>query len=468
MARKRRKGGRRRRRQSREEAPRRRRRRRGRARRSREAPRRRRRRRYARAAEAPRRRRRRRGGRRRRARAREFPRQVRRTRRGRFTRRRGGKSHGKRYRTRLVGHITGERLRRRRHSRRGAMENPVTGWELVVGLVTGAIGYTAADVIDRLVTMRERKDDKGQALAMRFIEAPLMDDFLPRVGAGVAVAGTPLVVAQFIRSPMGRSALQFFGFGAAVRLVGKAVDDLAAYLFKDSASDSTGKKLFSGEIGQRTAVGLAGAPCSTCGQYPGLGGSCGCRSMIPSGPSTGPSVMPQMQLPQGGPHPTIPPGGGYPPVVNQGPYTPPGGFVPPPAISRQPQVPPEQMPPGIMVPTTPQSPPVSAYAPVGVRGLGDVSGATDVLRSHGEAYVALRKNREVLAAHAAGHATPDQRKYADQLIAKHRGSFATLGQFHPQVLDSAARGLGLVVEEDNSSLRFPGTSRHRRNDEAAE
>jgi hypothetical protein len=386
-------------------------------------------------------------------------------------------SHGKRYRTRLVGHITGER-RRRRYHRRGAMENPVTGWELVVGLVTGAIGYTAADVIDRLITMRQRPDPKDTTgktfLPMRFIEAPLMDDFLPRVGAGVAVAGTPLVVAQFIKSPMGRSALQFFGFGAAVRLVGKAVDDLAAYLFKDSAVDSTGKKLFSGEIGQRTAVGLSGAPCTNCGQYPGLGGACGCRSMIPSGASTGPSVMPSMQLP---PTSMIPPGGQQPPVVNQGPYTPPGSKVPPPAIAQQPPpgfVPPVIAPqvPGTQIPGQPGTAPMYPIAApalpppaAGIHGLGD---ATQVLRSHGDAYVALRKNREVLAAHAAGHATPDQRKYADQLIAKHRGSFQALGQFHPQVLDSAARGLGLVVEEDNSSLRFPGTSRHRRNDEAAE
>jgi hypothetical protein len=363
------------------------------------------------------------------------------------------------------------------------MENPANGWEIVIGLVTGALGFTASDVIDRLIVTRERKDDKGQPMAIRFPEAPLMDDFLPRAGAAIALAAAPLVVAQYISNPNGRAALQFFGFGAAFRFLGKAVDDLAAYLFKDSAADSTGKKLFAGEIGQRAAVGLAGAPCAQCGNAAGAGlAGCSCRSMIPSGPSTGPSVMPQMQLPQGGPPPTIPPGGGYPPVVNQGPYTPPGGKVPPPAITQQPPpgfVPPVMVPqvPGTQIPgqpgSAPQYPVAAPRLPpavVGVNGLGDVSAATDVLRSphHAQAYVAIRKNRTVLAAAHAGHASPDQKKLADRLVSQHRSSFETLQQFHPTVLDSAARGLGLAVDEDASGSRWPGASRHRDHDEAAE
>jgi hypothetical protein len=85
----------------------------------------------------------------------------------------------------------------------------------------------------------------------------------------------------------------------------------------------------------------------------------------------------------------------------------------------------------------------------------------DVLRSHGPAYVALRKNRAVLAAAQSGSATPDQRKMADRIVSQHRASFAALGQFHPQILDNAARGLGLAVEDDSSGMRFPGASRHR-------
>lgn len=348
------------------------------------------------------------------------------------------------------------------------MENPVGGMELVVGLVTGAIGYTASDVIDRLIVTRERKDDKGQPMAIRFPEAPLMDDFLPRAGAAVAVAAVPLIAAQYISSPMGRAALQFFGFGAAFRFLGKAVDDVAAYLFKDSAADSTGKKLFAGEIGQRAAVGLTGlgaAPCPNCGQRAGLG-ACGCRSMLPQFANN----LPIQPSPISS---TIPPGGGQPPVVNQGP---PPGYVPynPPAITRQPNVPPALVPqiPGSNLPGNPGFAPGSPIpampmpqAPVGVNGLGDVGAAKEVLRSHGQAYVALRKNRDILQAASNGHATPAQKAYADKIVTQHRASFSTLQQFHPTVLDTAARGLGLVV--DDGPTTWPGASRHR-NDDAAE
>jgi hypothetical protein len=333
--------------------------------------------------------------------------------------------------------------------------------ELVVGLVTGALGYTASDVIDRLIVTRERKDDKGNVMAIRFPEAPLMDDFLPRVGAGVLVAAVPLGAAQFISSPMGRSALQFFGFGAAFRLLGKAVDDVAAYLFKDSAADSTGKKLFAGEIGQRAAVGLTGlgaAPCPNCGSRAGLG-ACGCRSMLPQYAGAQLPIQPSPI------QPSIPPGGGQPPVVNQGPpaittiptqpFTP---LVPRTPTSTIPAVP-GTVP---MTPVPAQPLPPLTHAPA---GLGDVSAARDVLRSHGQAYVALRKNRDILSAAANGSATPAQRAYAEKIVGQHRSSFATLQQFHPAVLDSAARGLGLVIDEGPAT--WPGASRHR-NDEAAE
>lgn len=359
------------------------------------------------------------------------------------------------------------------------MENPIDGWDLLIGLATGALGYTTSDVLDRIVVTRQRKDAQGNVMAIRFPEAPLMDDLLPRVGVGLLVAGVPLGVAQFIKSPTGRSALQLFGFGAAFRLIGKAVDDLAAYMFKDSAADSMGKKLFAGEIGQRAAVGLTGlgaAPCPNCGNRAGLG-ACGCRSMLPQFATNLP-IQPSPVLP------SIPPGGGQPPVVTQGP---PPGFQPPgripgggggtpavPPTSMQP-VPPAMAPqvPGTQLPgqpgVQPMSPiPATSYlAPLthAPAGLGDVSAAKDVLRSHGEAYVALRKNREILSAAANGSATPAQRSYAEKITAKYRGSFSTLQQFHPTVLDTAARGLGLVIDEQPTA--WPGASRHR-NDEAAE
>lgn len=331
------------------------------------------------------------------------------------------------------------------------MENPANGWEIVVGLFTGTLGFATADVLDRLVTTRERKDDKGNLLPVRFPEAPLVDDFLPRVGVGVLVAAVPLGAAQFIHSSMGRSALQFFGFGAAFRLLGKAVDDLAAYVFKDSAADSMGKKLFAGEIGQRAAVGLTGlgaAPCPSCGQRAGLG-ACGCRSMLPQYAG---NQLPIQPSPISA---SIPPGGGVPPVVTQG---------PPPAITTVPTTPfTPAIPPRNVVPG---QPPSITAGPVGMHGLGDVGAAREVLRvpAHASAYTALRRNRDILSRAWNGSATPAQRQLADRIVAQHKQSFAVLQQHSPNALDTAARGLGMVVDDAPST--FPGTSRHR--DEAAE
>lgn len=152
--------------------------------------------------------------------------------------------------------------RRGRGRRRGAMENPMTGVELFVGSIFGLVGFGAADALDRVLathalTDKGTKDANGHELyadnpattgsyAGLFnataICAP-MD--VTRWLAGLATAGFPLLVAHFVGGPVVRSSLQFFGFGAGVRIVGKGLTDLVAMVTKTTP---IGQRLYDGEM----------------------------------------------------------------------------------------------------------------------------------------------------------------------------------------------------------------------------
>ena len=374
-------------------------------------------------------RRRRKASRRRRRYAREVPHQIHRTQRGRFS---------KSGRSKLVGRITGEARRRRRHTRRRAMENPVNGWEILTGLLAGGFGYVTGDVIDRWLATRDRgKDAQGNTLPTG-PATPISTDLLVRGGAGVVVAALPLVGAHFISSPMWRSGLQFFGFGALFHLVGKGVDELGAYLFRDSAADSTGRRLFSTDIDYLKAAGIQGlgaAPgCSTCGRRDGLGACC--RSQLPAGPSTGVDRGWRQNMDGS----VTPPG--LPPVRTTttertttttevpGAPIPPVTYVPPTVArtdNRLPGSPTNDLltSPVAMMPRSDQT----------VRGLGDVGAAQDVLRRNAAAYRAVQQ-------HASG--------------------LRELGQFAPETLAAAAQGLGMPSESTitkSPSPRFTAGSR---------
>lgn len=306
-----------------------------------EAPRRRRRRSHARAAEAPRRRRRRSSAKRRRrshARAAEAPRRRRRRGhrkhhvRGHMKRVRGGRKV--RVRSHMSHETSHRHHRRRRYHRRAreayALENPLSGTELAVGAFTGLLGYAAADALDRVLATH----------ALVYVDAnhntvttpvngtdgnPLYGDTPPaasagssytglynatailapmdwkRWAAGVAITGLPFIATIWVKAPVGRSALQFFGFGAGVRVLGKALNDLLAML---TGRTSWGARMYDGEAraaalkavsGNLNDTSLAlfpstglGAPamqraglgaCGTCQNCRAGVGSC-CRSAV--------------------------------------------------------------------------------------------------------------------------------------------------------------------------------------------
>jgi hypothetical protein len=165
----------------------------------------------------------------------------------------------------------GERRRRRSpRRRRGAMENPLTGVELFIGTLTGLMGFGTADVVDRILATHAltsvtagtttaytdvppttnpaqgTKATYGSLFNATAVCAPMN---VTRWLSGLAISGVPILIGHFVSAPVGRSALQFFGFGALMRVAGKGLIDMVAALTK---SNATGMRLYSGE--QRAAA----------------------------------------------------------------------------------------------------------------------------------------------------------------------------------------------------------------------
>jgi hypothetical protein len=408
--------------------------------------------------EAPRRKRRkhrRKGGKRRRARthAYEAPRRKRR--------------HGRRKHRRKHHAAARRHHGRRRHHRRGALENPLGGMELAIGALTGVVGYTAADVLDRFIATRASAPMITAVTGYAAAEAaPIWGD-LYRLGAGVGIAAVPLIGAHFIKGPALRAALQFFGFGAAFNVLGKVVTGVAAKLLHDN---DTGKRLYPQEIAAADAeAGLAGLPAGTDHYNNWLAGlgSC-CRGganleqhkLQPSGGGMPPNVGAQQPMP--------------PPVMQQPPQMapPPPPFIPPPpVVARQPQtpiappavsIPPTDtgMPPGYPVgtpgttvtspgPATPSLPPVvGAMLPASMlAGLGKLS--PSARRQFQPAIDAINQNRDAFAALANRSATDEQHHRAQAVVAAHA----------PEI--RAMHGLAALAENDEPSAQPRRVSPYR-------
>ena len=170
-----------------------------------------------------------------------------------------------------------------------ALENPMNGTELFVGMVSGLFGFLGADALDRYLAThplvdKNAKDASGNELYAdnppttgnyaglynpTAICAP-MD--ATRWAVGLAMAGIPLITAHFVQAPNLRSGLQFFGFAAGVRIVGKALTDLVASTL---TNNPIGQRLYDGEMramvlknnqGNMTSPALASLPTAGLGR----------------------------------------------------------------------------------------------------------------------------------------------------------------------------------------------------------
>ena len=222
--------------------------------------------------------------------------------------------HSKPKRVKVKGHMSWEKrgkkrrtpaqkaaslrnLRKARGARRHrgyeyAMSNPLGGVEVFVGGLSALGGFMVADLVDRIIathalTAKSSTDAAGHQLYAdnppttgsyialfnpTAICAPMN---LARWGAGLGMTVVPVVIAKWIGNPMGRSVFQMWGFGAGMRILGKAGIDLVAKL---SMWTQNGQRLYDGEM--RAQV-LASADQTPLASLPsaGLGAAdCGCAN----------------------------------------------------------------------------------------------------------------------------------------------------------------------------------------------
>jgi len=244
------------------------------------------------------------------------------------------------------------RHHRRHHHRRGAMENPLGAGEMIVGGITGLLGFLGADMLDRTLATHALTDtgkadgngykiftdpgdqSTGSYKGLYNAAAVLAPMNVTRWAAGLGLAAVPMIAARFIKAPVGRAALQFFGFGVGIRVIGKGLVDITSMLLKKT---STAQRLYDAELRAQLAQNTAQGGKATYPTLPtaGLGAAhgfgCGCRRCgggggmqpsapsVPSAPATPPPAM------------TSPPAqtGNIPPAQQQ--VAPPPGtpFIPP-------------------------------------------------------------------------------------------------------------------------------------------
>jgi hypothetical protein len=179
------------------------------------------------------------------------------------------------------------RARRGGYAReRYAMDNPLSTMEVVAGGLTMLLGAAVADVSDRywathaltasttgttttytdtpVTTSATGMATFGTGLYPGMLNgasviAPMN---LTRWVSGGALSVLPFVGAAFVKDPMWRTALQMFGFGALVRIGGKAIVDLFAGLL---GTTSLGQQLYVNELAAtaQSQVALTGTTAIT-------------------------------------------------------------------------------------------------------------------------------------------------------------------------------------------------------------
>jgi hypothetical protein len=224
-----------------------------------------------------------------------------------------------------------------------ALENPMNGSELFVGMVSGLFGFLGADALDRYLATHPLVDKNAKDAAGNELFAdnpPTTGDYAglynataicapmdaTRWAVGLAISGIPLITAHFVQAPHLRSGLQFFGFAAGVRIVGKALTDLVASTL---TKNPIGQRLYDGEMramALKDAQGNSAAPALASLPTAGLGrpmlGQPGCAPCAQKAAQTGaagvaypsmprevarPAATPTPALNPASPPPTAPP-----------------------------------------------------------------------------------------------------------------------------------------------------------------
>ena len=204
----------------------------------------------------------------------------------------------------------------RSHGREGsyeqAMENALGGMEMFFGMIGAVTWFMLIDFLDRLyathaLTDKNTKDAAGHELYADV--APTTGDYanlfnataicapmnLTRWLAGLGVGtGVPLLALLVVSDETARAALQGAAFGGTVRIVGKGLIDLVAYI---TMWNPFGQQLYDGEMRAQViassdqtplaslpSAGLGKADCTCHACSAGVGACTGVGAGWPSEP----------------------------------------------------------------------------------------------------------------------------------------------------------------------------------------
>lgn len=223
------------------------------------------------------------------------------------------------------------RGRRRRARESYMMQNPLSGAELFVGAVTSLVGVVAWDIMDRvLATHPLTTGTTDSAGNTTYSDTPPTTGSYPNLYNGTAVLApfsavrwvnglafviVPFGLGHFVKNPMGRSALQCFGFGSLVGFGLKVAQQLVARLtiktsFGQRVYDDQMRAMVLKQMGGSSGTGTATFPLASL-PTTGLGGHAGvgsCCSSCAQGRacSCGRTAVAVVQQPMGGPPPPPP------------------------------------------------------------------------------------------------------------------------------------------------------------------
>jgi hypothetical protein len=200
-------------------------------------------------------------------------------RRRKSTRRKARKGGGRR-RNRRISSRSAKKYGWGGGHKSAAMENPMDGVELFIGSVTGLVGFATADFVDRLLATHaltgtaapftDTPPTTGDYAGLFNAAAICAPMNATRWAVGLGIAAVPLIIAHFVEAPKGRAALQFFGYAAGIRVVGKGLIDAIAQLAMPS---QLGQQLYDGEMranalkaGQGTIASTVSLPSSGLGR----------------------------------------------------------------------------------------------------------------------------------------------------------------------------------------------------------
>jgi|SRR5271166_464362 len=138
-----------------------------------------------------------------------------------------------------------------------ALENPLSGGELALAFVTGGIGFAVTDLLDRYLATSATPPANLPNIAA-IDSAPGITRILAQAG----MTALPFIGAYFVKQPMGRAALQGFGLGAGIHLVGQLIKSYV--MAKALANNATGQRLYAEAIAaNQVATAAAGGTGAT-------------------------------------------------------------------------------------------------------------------------------------------------------------------------------------------------------------